>query len=279
MTGSRFRRAPFVVAVVLVLVIGAVLAVVLDVSGFVRRQTIEHTEKTFAAAGTTGSYRIYADGIDYSEPVTLVVRLHGDGAYEYDVPGYRLNELAVAAERNNAILVAPRTPDGWTETWWENSFDTLPWLQELMVKEVLPDVGLDSDDVLWMGFSGGAELLTRSLIPHTPQLATGAAVMVGGGGMPYNADDEVMADAAALVGPLYWVTGQLDNGTKPDQPWDAYSAVQVGVEYYGRFDFDIDADFPPDVDHFGVNQPELLDEVLQDFGRDAGRIVEPVELP
>ena len=280
MVGARNRRLSLTaVAVGVLLIVGAVLVVRFDVAGYLRQQTIGHTEMSFSTGTVTGSYRIYAEGVDYSEPVSLVVRLHGDGAYEYDVPRYWLNEMAVVAEEHNAILVAPRSPDYVTDTWWENSYDTLPWLRELMFSEVLPAVGLDTDDVLWMGYSGGAELLTRSLIPHTPELATGASIMVGGGGMPYDADDTIMSDSAEIVGPLFWVTGQLDNGTKPDQPWDAYSAVQTGVDYFSRFDFDIEARFPAGVDHYGVDQPALLDEVLQGFSNGAGEIVEPVELP
>lgn len=132
-----------------------------------------------------GNVRVYTEGVDFSRPVGVVVRLHGDGAYEYHHPEYRLDGLAEIAAQHNRILVAPLTPDTGTTTWWRESEANADWLAGLMEQQVLPTYGVDRSDIWWMGYSGGAELLARELIVTEPQLVTGGAVMLGGGGRPW----------------------------------------------------------------------------------------------
>ena len=71
----------------------------------------DRLDVAFEHDGTTSSYHVFADGIDWSEPVGVVFRLHGDGAYEYHHPEHKVSCLAEVARSHNAVLVAPRTPD------------------------------------------------------------------------------------------------------------------------------------------------------------------------
>lgn len=73
--------------------------------------------------GIQSSYHVFQHGIDTSQPVGLLVHLHGDGGDEYDVPeGFATCAAAVAAQ-HNLITVIPRTPDTKSGTWWKQTND------------------------------------------------------------------------------------------------------------------------------------------------------------
>lgn len=210
-----------------------------------------------------GNVRVYTEGVDFSRPVGVVVRLHGDGAYEYHHPEYRLDGLAEIAAQHNQILVAPLTPDTGTTTWWRESEANADWLAGLMEQQVLPTYGVDRSDIWWRGYSGGVELLARELIVTEPQLVTGGAVLLGGGGRPWGVDTDAAARAAAQVGPLTWVTGTADDGTDPRSPVDAHAAVREGAAWYRDQGFGPVSEFYPEgVDHFGLDQNAVLAEAM-----------------
>lgn len=219
-------------------------------------------EFTYSNGGAQGHYRVFSEGVDFSQPVSVVLRLHGDGAYEYGNPSYLLDDVAAVASRHNAVVIAPRTPDPASATWWKNSELSGSWLAGFVDDVVVGEYGFDSSDIYWMGYSGGAELLTRHFILTYPEKVTGGALLLGGGGRPWGFSDSDVASAARLVGPLTWKTGTADNGTRPNQSWDAYSAVQEGVDYYQGNGFNVGAEFPAGVDHFGLEQAATLDAAL-----------------
>ncbi|QGU07990.1 hypothetical protein COCCU_10355 [Corynebacterium occultum] len=210
-----------------------------------------------------GDVRVYTEGVDFSRPVGAVIRLHGDGAYEYHNPGYLLEGLAAVAAAENKILIAPLTPDSATTTWWKNSASNADWLAELLEQQILPEYGIDRSDIWWMGYSGGAELLAHELILSEPQLVSGGALMLGGGGRPWGADPAAIAAAAEQVGPLTWVSGTADDGTDPQAPFNAYGAAQEGAAWYRAQGFGaVEESYPQGVDHFGLNSTAILQAAL-----------------
>lgn len=234
-------------------------------------------EFTYSTDGTQGRYRVFSEGVDFSQPVSVVLRLHGDGAYEYDNPSYALDDYAEVANSHNAVLIAPRTPDPASTTWWTNSQLTGNWLAGFVDDVVVGEYGFDYSDVYWMGYSGGAELLTRHFILTHPEQVSGGALLLGGGGRPWGFSNSDIASAAGTVGPLTWKTGTADNGTRPNQSWDAYSAVQQGVEFYEGRGFNTRAEFPAGVDHFGLEQAATLDVALTGWTGAPARGPVPVE--
>lgn len=222
----------------------------------------------FTSDDTTGHYHLFTRDVDFDEPVGLVVRLHGDGTNEQDNPDGLLNCLAAVAASHNMIMVAPRSPDEEGEvTWWEDISTNLPWLLDLVDDRVIQPYGVDPERVWWMGYSGGAELITYGVLPRNPEAVTGGALMVGGGGAPRRLLAEPTSEQQEDL-ELLWVTGTLDDGTDPVAPFDALEAAAEGSAWYRDQGFEqVSTEYPVGDDHFSVPQARLLDEALQESSR------------
>lgn len=219
----------------------------------------------FTSESTSSGYHLFTRGVDFNEPVGVVVRLHGDGGAEYEDPDGLLNCLAVVAASHNMVLVAPLTPDVEGElTWWEDISTNLPWLRDLLAQRVLEPYGLGADDVWWMGYSGGAELISYGVLPRSPEAVTGGALMIGGGGAPQALVEEPSSEQLEFLD-LIWVTGTLDDGSVPYAPFDALTAAREGSSWYREQGFmQVRAEFPEGEDHFSLRQARLLDEALRE---------------
>ncbi|MCH8569760.1 hypothetical protein LSI54_00055 [Nesterenkonia sp. AY15] len=219
--------------------------------------------REFTSGYSTSSYHLYTRGVNFDEPVGVVVRLHGDGGAEHQDPDGLLNCLAAVAASHNMMLLAPLTPDAQGEvTWWNDISTNLPWLRDLLNERVLEPYAVDAGRVWWMGYSGGAEMITYGVLPRTPEAVTGGAVMIGGGGAPQAAVAEpTSAQRESLE--LLWVTGTLDDGTVAYAPFDAVTAAQKGSAWYRQQGFEqVRAEYPEGEDHFSLPQAQILDEAL-----------------
>lgn len=221
-------------------------------------------DQEFTADGVTSGYHLYTRDVDFDEPVGVVVRLHGDGGAEYAEPDGLLNCLAAVAASHNMMLLAPLTPDvNGEETWWEDISTNLPWLQDLLSARVLETYAPDTEDVWWMGYSGGAEMISYGVLPRSPQVVTGGAVMIGGGGSPGALREEPTAEQRASLD-LTWITGTLDDGSVPYAPFDALTAAQEGSSWYREQGFQqVRAEFPEGEDHFSLPQARILEDALR----------------
>ncbi|MGJ9372597.1 hypothetical protein [Nesterenkonia sp. CF4.4] len=221
-------------------------------------------DREFTSGATTSQYHLFTRGVDFDQPVGVVVRLHGDGTNEYENPDGLLNCLAAVAASHNMVLVAPLTPDVEGEiTWWEDISTNLPWLIDLLDQRVLEPYAPDPDNVWWMGYSGGAEMITYGVIPRNPQYVTGGALMIGGGGAPEALVEEPTSEQRESLD-LLWVTGTLDDGTDPWAPFDAVTATREGSSWYRQQGFEgVRADYPEGEDHFSLRQARILDETLR----------------
>ena len=220
-------------------------------------------DQHFSSDGVSGRYHVFARGIDYSKPVGLVVRLHGDGAEEYAKPWGMLNCMAQVAASHNAILLVPLTPDPAEDlTWWKEMDSNRPWLMDLVQQRLPESFPIDRDRVWWMGYSGGAEMLSYGVVPENLDAVTGGAIMVGGGGAPRYATLRPTAEQAQHT-PLYWTVGARDDGTDPREPFDARSAAVEGSAWYERHGFaGVRLSVMNGHDHYTVPQVGLLDAVL-----------------
>ena len=222
----------------------------------------EYDEVIFRSGGTESSYRVYSHGIDWDEPVGVVVRLHGDGAYEY-LYSQRLSScLAAVAASHNMILVQPLTPAE-DLTWWKELRANTEWLEALYDEEISSLDAVDPEHVWWMGYSGGAEMISYGLLPAAGRIITAGAILVGGGGSPGNSGHTVPAERVAHL-PLHWATGQRDTGEDPREPFDALTAAVEGADAYRAQGFGaVSTDFWRDDNHFSIDQVEILHQVLQ----------------
>lgn len=217
--------------------------------------------KTFVSADIEGEYNIYARGIDRSKPVGLVVRLHGDGATDFDDPDDMSACLAEVAAAHNMITVVPKTPDPSDDlTWWENIPPNMAWVGALINEEIIPAYGIDPQLVEWMGYSGGSEMLTYGVLAAHPEWVTLGALMLGGGGAPMTVLSRASDDQLQHL-PLTWMTGLEDRGA--DNDFDALAKAQNGVDFYEYLGFEnITRMWLPDVDHGNLPHAQALEAEL-----------------
>lgn len=220
--------------------------------------------REFTALGQASTYRIFTEGVDFSKPVGVVMRLHGDGDNETTQPEGVLSDLAAVAADHNMILVAPRSPDtAFGAVWWQELDIHVAWLKQLVQEVVLRIKGVDPNDIWWMGYSGGSEILGYGILPFGGELVTGGALMMAGGGAPERLPEGSPLSQAPSDLPLSWVVGTLDDGSTSPDGFNAIQAARSGEEFYRDLGFDqTSLEFIPGIDHYGLPQAESLDEFL-----------------
>lgn len=218
----------------------------------------------FEHGGVTSSYHVFADGIDWTEPVGVVFRLHGDGAYEFHNPQHKISCLASVARAHNAILVVPRTPDRRGEpTWWQDLDRNADWFLALAEQEIFGRYDLDRSRTWLYGYSGGAEFISYELLADRVDfLEGGGAILAGGGGAPNSASsDPTDGQLERLL--LHWDVGLDDNGSDPHAPFDALSAAAAGHAWYEDAGYErTSVRYREGVNHFELPEARLLGEIL-----------------
>lgn len=214
----------------------------------------------FSSDGVISSYHLFDRGIDYSKPVRIVVRLHGDGAQEFDDPAGLTACLAAVANQHNAILVVPRSPDFATATWWEDIPTNRRWLGELLAQRIFPRFGLRATDTVWVGYSGGSEMLTAGILPHNPEWVGLGALMISGGSAPESVEKPASGEQLATL-PLAWIVGANDHGE--DNDFDAVAAARSGAQFYRDQGFERVTDsYLEELDHYDMPQADILEQFL-----------------
>ena len=226
--------------------------------------TADRLDVPFEHDGTTSSYHVFADGIDWSEPVGVVFRLHGDGAYEYEHPGHKVSCLAEVARSHNAVLVAPRTPDRQGEpTWWEDLDGNAEWFLALAEQRIFAEYDLDRSRTWLHGYSGGAEFISYELLADRADfLQGGGAVLSGGGGAPSTGTSEPTEEQLEQL-VLHCDVGLEDDGTDPYAPFDALSAAAAGHAWYEDAGWArTSVRYREGVDHFELPEARVLDAAM-----------------
>lgn len=226
----------------------------------------------FEHDGVAGSYHVFADGIDWSEPVGVVFRFHGDGAYEFHHPEHKVSCLAAVARSHNAVLVAPRTPDRQGEpTWWEDLDGNAEWFLALAEQRIFAEYDLDRSRTWLHGYSGGAEFISYELLADRADFVEGGgAVLAGGGGAPATASSEPTDEQREQL-LLHWDVGLEDDGTDPSAPFDALAAASAGHAWYEAAGWArTSVRYREGVDHFELPEARVLGEVLTAAERSTG---------
>lgn len=235
-------------------------------SGGVRLQEgpSDRMNVAFEHDGVTSSYHVFADGVDWSRPVGVVFRLHGDGAYEFHNPQHKVSCLAEVARSHNAVLVAPRTPDRQGEpTWWEDLDGNAEWFLALAEQEIFPVYDVDRSRTWLHGYSGGAEFISYELLADRVDfLQGGGAVLTGGGGDPATGSSRPTEEQLENL-LLHWDVGLDDDGSDPRAPFDALSAAAAGHAHYEDAGYRrTSVRYREGVDHFELPEARVLGEVL-----------------
>lgn len=221
----------------------------------------------FTSSDIQGQYHLFTRDIDFSEPVGVVVRLHGDGGWEFDHPEGLVTCLAAVAASHNMILLAPATPDtAPARTWWQDMGHNRAWVTDL-VDETVDTYSVDPNKVWWAGYSGGAEFLSYSLAFNEIDAITGGAVMIGGGGAPRQGEVIGVRERPELAGtPLTWAVGIEDDGSDPAAPFDALGAARRGSAFYTAQGFtDTTLIELEEHGHFDMPQAQILDRTLSEY--------------
>ncbi|MEJ6550668.1 hypothetical protein PQI66_14060 [Corynebacterium sp. USCH3] len=215
------------------------------------------------------TYACEHSAAESATPRGVLVHLHGDGAGEFDTTATdpTLGELAQVAASRDMVLVAPRTPDRHRgQTWWRALDRNVTWLTAL-VTDLLAEghAGgrpLDDGDVWWSGYSGGAEMLSYGILRSAPDLVSGGAVMMAGGGAP---DEFPVGAAGALTAPVRWSVGDRDDGTRSSDGFDALGAARDGSVWYRRHSAaNVELEVLPGVAHLDFPQSTTVDRMLGD---------------
>lgn len=214
------------------------------------------TSQTFRSpsTGQVGSYHLWASGLDTSRPVGLMLQFHGDGGFEFDNPDspYSLGGskgLREQARRHNMILVALRSPNSGSPVWWRSGGKKADYVRDLVQQVVYAHHDIAKDRSWLVGYSGGAEFITRYLLPkHHSLFAGGGAVLFGGGGKPV-VSAEPFDSAFAAAFPMHWYTGARDDGTCGDSDYDALSDAREGSSFYRNEGFPATLEKPAGLCH------------------------------
>lgn len=219
-------------------------------------------------------YHVYAQEIDWEQPVGVVYYFSGDffrkSESEFHHPrGATLRTLADEAAARNMLLVVPKSPadrgyEGYT--WWEDGDDNAVWFRELH-DQIIARYEPASEKIWFMGYSGGAEFIAQQILPEFQEsFGTGGALMVGGGGPP--ADEVTVPRGVREILRLMWVVGEDDTAGSTNPPsWSALKAARSGEKFYRQRGFaHTTLQIAEDTDHLDYELDEVLDAHFDHFG-------------
>lgn len=208
------------------------------------------TFQNFSSNGLTSRYHIYAEGIDRSKPVGLLMYGDGSGGHGFDNPGssYLIggsNGLAAVARKHNMILVVPEAPAPGCPSdncWYDRAAPAkAKWASDLMTR-VKGQYPIDQERIVTGGYSSGAQWHRWFLPTHGEAQSVDLAVMIAYGGAPAVSADYSAAYKDDLR--LVWNTGTADAAYST-----ASHGARGGYDWYTQQGFDTEATWPAGVGH------------------------------
>lgn len=223
----------------------------------VNREFIE-----YSAHGLSGQYHLYADGIDWTEPVGVLFQFHGDKAYDFLNPNYKLHAMNTVAKEHNMVMVSLKAPNA-ENVWWYNIENHGTYARSLIVNEIYNKFNIDKDKVWLSGYSGGAEFITYEMMEEQSDLFTGGGALIFGGGGSPGKVTRTQSDELKENFKMLWYVGKDDNLNNSSEGWSAIADAQKGHDFYQRLGFQkISIVTPAGIDHFEYDEPKILSEML-----------------
>ncbi|MCU1621104.1 MAG: hypothetical protein JWR41_3110 [Modestobacter sp.] len=209
---------------------------------------------SFSAAGYTADYRVFAESIDTSKPVGLLVYADGTGEYGLENPSssYAIGGsggLAAVARAHNMVLVTPFSPNRSCTCWEQGDATGYADYVAALISQVRAQYGAGP---LWFsGYSSGAQAATRFVFPAHPELWSGGGgvIAIGGGGAPAGPAASIPASVTSNV-VMRWDTGAQDTGSGGG--FNALSGpygAQAGERWYASQGFNTQLVSPAEVTH------------------------------
>jgi hypothetical protein len=212
-----------------------------------------NTTASFSAAGYGADYRVFAEGIDTSRPVGLLVYADGTGEYglEHPTSSYALGGaggLAAVARAHNMVLATPFSPNRSCKCWEQGDAAGYANYLAALISRLQSQYGAQQ---LWFaGYSSGAQAATRFLFPAHPGLWArgGGLIAIGGGGAPAGRAAPFPASVKSNV-VLRWNTGAKDTGAGGYNALSGPYGAQVGERWYAGQGFNTGIVTPAGVTH------------------------------
>lgn len=217
------------------------------------------TDRTFqtytGTSGVSSQYHLYAGGLSRTAPLCVVLQFHGDGAYEFWNPTstYSLGgpDGVVANSRERGCLtVSVLTPDKrGALTWWENGATNADYVRDL-VDGIRDSYNLDSQRIWLIGYSGGAQFITKFFLPlHSDAIDGGGSVLFGGGGTPARGIEQPYAPGMKSRFHLTWYTGADDDGFGRVGGFNALRNAREGEAHFKSLGFTTSHQYPASTAH------------------------------
>ena len=223
-----------------------------------------------APNGLSSQYHVYANGIDWSQPVGVVFYVDGDYWEAKDSKVHSPNNgmltaMGRIANARNMVFVPVISPDknasGDGITWWENQDANGDYFRSFAQK-FIADSGIDPSRVWTMGYSGGAEFITYELNADRQGSwrTGGGSIMVAGGS---NTGMQTQAPQHIKSQPMYWWVGEKDTSGSTNPPtWSARTAVETGYNRYTQEGFNTRLRYIPNLSHHDYDLPHILAQSL-----------------
>jgi hypothetical protein len=209
---------------------------------------------SFSAAGYTADYRVFAEGIDTSKSVGLLVYADGTGEYGLENPSssYAIGGsggLAAVARAHNMVLVTPFSPNRSCTCWEQGDATGYADYVAALISQVRAQY--DAGPLWFSGYSSGAQAATRFVFPAHPELWSGGGgvIAIGGGGAPAGSAASIPASVTSNV-VMRWDTGAQDTGSGGG--FNALSGpygAQAGERWYASQGFNTQLVSPAEVTH------------------------------
>lgn len=212
---------------------------------------------SFSANGYTSTYLLYADGLDSTKPIGLLIYADGSGEYGLKHPksSYLLagdNGLISVAKRHNMVLLAPLSPnkscaDGDGSCWYMGDPPGYTRWAESLVRKMESQYRIDRRRIAFGGYSSGAQLATEWWVPSGAAqrtMTSGVVVAISYGGSPKTPEVAYTPSFKSSVH-MNWNVGSKDRSYTGDGKY----SVKAGYDHYTRAGFKTSLDIIPGLSH------------------------------
>ncbi|HEV7871362.1 MAG TPA: hypothetical protein VGO95_08915 [Modestobacter sp.] len=197
---------------------------------------------------------MFAQGLDTSKPIGLLVYADGTGEYGLENPNssYAIGGsagLAAVARAHNMVLVTPFSPNRSCQCWEQGDATGYANYVAALISQVKTQYG--AGELWFSGYSSGAQAATRFVFPAHPELWSGGGgvIAIGGGGAPAGRAASIPAAVTSNV-VMRWDTGAQDTGSGGG--FNALSGpygAQAGERWYASQGFNTQLVSPAGVTH------------------------------